>query len=111
MSDCQRDSMREHITARITRLRERGEQIRRRDAELRSGHRITQLDADRASQHARTANLEAAAAHERTAESHDQAAERDSSNASAHNASAAEHREAGDRDLEAGSRKPGGLVS
>jgi hypothetical protein len=87
-------------SARLRRLAERLEGIRRRRSELAVGQPITAEDAEAARLNSVAASMQAALAHDRLAEYHDRAAAgRRTPDADGHRAASAAHREASDDDL------------
>ena len=87
-------------SARLRRLTERLEAIRRRRSELAVGRPITSDDAEAARLNSVAASMQAALAHDKLVEYHDRAAAgRRTPDAERHRAASAAHREASDDDL------------
>jgi hypothetical protein len=87
-------------SARLRRLAERLEGIRRRRSELAVGQPITAEDVEAARLNSAAASMQAALAHDKLADYHDRAAAgRRTPDADGHRAASAAHREASDDDL------------
>ncbi len=97
-----RNSSARSRSARLRRLAERLEAIRRRRSELAIGLPVTADDAEAARLNSVAASMQAALAHDRLAEYHDRAAAgRRTDDADGHRAASAAHRLASDDDLRA----------